>query len=262
MDCSWVLPLSLGSGWQIIKNDMRQAVPLELRYRYRERKKKFSFQEFTLFLGIERFAEASEVGYQITVCIKLCDQCLYPMEHAQCTELSAAVEKLHRFAAQYVNPCCWKTEQLAWIIPIWERERAARGVKQMRSCREMGCLHESNRFLPVKVPAGWHILLESFYANDVYKAPPKQPHAALQFVWERDISVYQRESLDGFIYYVELQEYSNFDTRIALLCVEVYRDSKDKTILFERLDRVFCESSGEAQKRLGEMLWRYQEAGE
>lgn len=129
----------------------------------------------------------------------------------------------------------------------------------MRSCREMGYLHESSRFFPVKVPAGWSVLLNSFCVGDCYKAPPQQPHTALRFEWERDICAYQQECPDRVIY-VELQEYTNFDTQTTLLCVEAYYDSKDGTVLFERLDRIFCESTGEAQKRLGEMLRRYQEA--
>ncbi len=229
-DYNMLQSLAIGSGWFIVKNNKFANPLLELKYTYHMRKKKFSFQEYILFIIVEERQECIDNDrYKITVRIQPCDGKIYILKYALCSNIKDIIEKVKCFAYQYQNPQYWGIEQIQWIYPIWEAKRNVQHVKSMIQYRGTQCPPKPLDYIPIKIPAGWMIVFNSFVKNDkgLFSQIWSQEDIFLKvknsfgyfvdchdntcilselFEWERDIAVFCLECSDYEIF-VELQEY-------------------------------------------------------
>lgn len=288
-DYSELQPLMLGTGWIIEKNEFLKTaakeilLPFEnysskslllvLKYQHCERKRKFFFQNYELSILLEYFKGDSEEyfkncfkepfekdsfidNYLISVFVKPCSADRYLLDKILCTDSQSAAEKINYLADRYSSPDNWNKEQIKVIHEIWEKERIARKIKSMIAYHGTDTYVRPIDFIPVRIPAAWNILLNSFYERDTFIFPIRQQCHIKDFEWERDISAYRLE-LNKAIVYVELQEYIKKDSTSSLLHIYVYYDLKDNSVFFEKLEGIFCYSVEEAKKELEEMLWKY-----
>lgn len=283
-------PLALGTGWIIEKNEFLKTVTKEillpfenhsskslllvLKYKHCERKRKFSFQDYELSILLEYFKGYSEEyfedsfkelfergssidNYLISVFVKPCSAEGYFLNKTLCTDSQSTAEKINYLANRYSSPYNWSKEQIKVIYKIWEKERIARKIKSMMPYHGTDAYVRPIDFIPIRIPAGWNILLNSFSEKDIFVFPVRQQCNIKNFKWERDISAYMLE-LNKVIVYVELQEYMNEDGTSSLLHVYVYYDLKENNVFFEKLEGIFCYSVEDAKKELEEMLWKWQ----
>ncbi len=279
-DYNMLQSLAIGSGWFIVKNNKFSNPLLELKYTYHVRKKKFSFQEYILFITVEELQEyIHNDRYKVTVYIQPCDEKIYLLEYALSSSIEDMIEKVKCFAYQYQNPQYWSVEQIQWIYPIWEAKRNAWHVKSIIQYHGTQCPPKPLDYIPIKIPAGWVIVLNSFVKNDMdlFSQIWRQEDIFLKiknsfgylvdchdntcilselFEWERDIAVFCLECADYEIF-AELQEYICKSLTGIVLHIHIYFNRKDGSAFFELLEKIFCFSLEEAQEQLSQFLWKY-----
>ncbi len=285
-DYSEFQPLALGAGWIVEKNEflktdnkkellsyrnhISENPLLVLKYEHYERKRKFSFQNYELYISVwclkeypkKYFKEYFKSDnctdeYLIFIFVKPCNTEAYLLDKATCRDSQSTAETIKYLAGRYSSPYNWKKYQIAIIHKIWEKERIARNIKSMIVYHGTDEYYKSIDFIPVRISAGWNILLNSFCEKDIFAFPVRQQCNINDFEWERDISVYRLELKKSFVY-VELQEYINECSTNSLLHIYVYYDLKDKGVFFEKLESIFCYSVEEAKRELEKMLWKYE----
>lgn len=274
-------PLAIGCGWFIVRNNKFANPFLELKYTYHMRKKKFSFQEYILFIMVEeQQVYIDNDRYKVTVYIKPCDNKIYCLECAFCSGIEDIIEKVKCFAHQYQSPNNWSIEQIRWIYPIWEAKRNAQNLKTMIEYHGTQCPSKPFDYIPLKIPEGWTIVLNSFVKNDSYlffsqtsnqkdefsrvkifkkllTNYQKNPCTLYEmFEWERDIAAFCLEC-PNYEIVVELQEYVCKNPTATLLHIHVYYNRKDGVAFFEPLENIFCFSMEETQEQLSQFLWKY-----
>lgn len=180
-----------------------------------------------------------------------CDNKLYLLEYALCTNIKSVLEKVKCFADKYSSPHYWDINQIKLIYPIWDTERKKRNIKSMMAYQGQKDPHKPLDYVPIKIPAGWNIALNSFFENYTFKVPSKQQTLA-EFYWDRDVLAFILE-LPYYTIFLELQEYTCNDRETSLLHIECYFDIEDK----KKLESIFCFSVKEAQEQLNELLWKY-----
>ncbi len=244
------------------------------------RKKKFSFQEYILFITVEELQEyIHNDRYKVTVYIQPCDEKIYLLEYALSSSIEDMIEKVKCFAYQYQNPQYWGVKQIQRIYPIWEAKRNAWHVKSMIQYHGTPCPPKPLDYIPIKIPAGWMIVLNSFVKNDMdlFSQIWRQEDIFLKiknsfgylvdchdntcilselFEWERDIAVFCLECADYEIF-AELQEYICKSLTGIVLHIHIYFNRKDGSAFFELLEKIFCFSLEEAQEQLSQFLWKY-----
>lgn len=279
-DYNMLQSLAIGCGWFIVKNNKFANPLLELKYTYHIRKKKFSFQEYVLLIIVEKQqVYIDNDRYKIAVYIQPCDEKVYLLECVLSSDIEDIIEKVKCFAYQYQSPHHWSAEQIQWIYPIWEAKRNARNIKGIIQYHGTQCPPKPLDYIPIKIPAGWAIVLNSFVKNDMnlFSQTWSQKDLFLKmknyfehftdydentymlseiFEWERDIAAFQLECADYEIF-VELQEYVCKNSTGILLHIHVYFNTKDGTTFFEPLESIFCFSIEETQEQLNRFLWKY-----
>lgn len=279
-DYNMLQSLAIGSGWFIVKNNKFSNPLLELKYTYHVRKKKFSFQEYILFITVEELQEYIHNDiYKVTVYIQPCDEKIYLLEYALSSSIEDMIEKVKCFAYQYQNPQYWGVKQIQRIYPIWEAKRNAWHVKSMIQYHGTPCPPKPLDYIPIKIPAGWMIVSNSFVKNDMdlFSQIWRQEDIFLKiknsfgylvdchdntcilselFEWERDIAVFCLECADYEIF-AELQEYICKSLTGIVLHIHIYFNRKDGSAFFELLEKIFCFSLEEAQEQLSQFLWKY-----
>ena len=265
--------LSIGSGWTFKENALIESndqitsnscgdylvdpTIFEIQYSHTEPKKVYTYQNYMLSIVVKlHLLEDKSSAYQIYVYIVPCDRKQHLIEEHRCETISKVTKTIERLAAQYSSLNSWSSEKVNWLNQIWLEEKVKRNIKKIKIYKGTRFQHKPIKYVPIRIPKGWTVILQSFYNDYTFTAPDNISNKSVELEWNRDIAIFANLRQNSSVY-VDIEDYTNPDHTVSLIHIHTYvLDTHDTTKSIE-LESSFCYDIEEAVMKIEEILWKY-----
>lgn len=258
------IPLSLCAGWSVLENSvvtsesaMREQRILKLEYIYKERKQAFSYQSYTVLVTVDFTGKGNDsTKYYIKLFVIPCDQECYCLEKQFCNSLTGVMEKIEFITYQYSNPNSWPPEHIRWINKIWLEAKERKNFKRIKIYNHSETSVTPVKLMPIKIPKGWTIVINSFYKSYSFKAVASLNQCESELSWDRDIAIFVNRNLENNIY-VDLEDFTNINRTTSAIHIHAYKIKQDDSAQSTELESAFCLGVNEAVLKLEYLLCKY-----
>lgn len=240
-----LLPIPLHTCWTVTANSKDG---LELQYQHQEQKSWHRYQDYRLSIRMNR----EEEGYRLSLSVFPAVGQPRVLEEYHGVHGEQLSKLLSLFQAKS-SPECWAAAQQDWIKELWEGEQRRLGTRRIRQLgppRPPAAVD----LVPLKIPAGWTALWNTFDLNycdpDFLKTLLAPAELFSNLHWERDIAMFVNRTRAPELC-LDLEDWSNKDMRTTAFRVHLYRWTEEGQ---KTLDETMTRSPKELVKKMEEFF--------